>query len=490
MNTPRFTQSLSTCRLLKPCSQMQSMFRVMSGPIAGSCRSFYHFHGDPRQVVRVPSPMSVARLKKMDYKINGMMEMRDITAAERIKHFNLRKTRAEIMRDAGHKVQEVDYPPMTIAEMLAWTEFPRLVKKELLKQLYDSGFFRTDEPQCYFNEKSITLLLEEHAVLQQILNHHLLSPHAEKIIAWLKSISIGLPDWMYFANTEGLCLGESPVLDDRPIRLIWKARFVERQAETAAAVKQAIELGEVPLIYLQGSDEGRADWGETNKKGVWIGFHSSRTDPGLYNKVLRCMTALECPQRPSKIVEVTVREEIDGIPNLRHTFYHKDLTALFVPGTSAERNDTVALITDCVTPESLVRLKEAEVDVTPIPLEEGLMQGLNSVLLWGQSHGGAPGTKSVALMPPGCPTLQKCVESRGWQVAPLEFGSPAGGGNWECETNYALDGFPALKPTEQDMYARFGNRVLERFNLDKEFKFISSSDLQGMDWILDMHLDK
>jgi hypothetical protein len=434
--------------------------------------------------------MSVARLKKMDYKINGMMEMRDITAEERVKHFNLRKTRAEIMRDAGHRVQEVDYPPMTIAEMLAWTEFPRLVKKELLKQLYESGFFRFEEPQCYFNEKSITLLLEEQSVLGHILNHHTLNPHAERIIAWLKSISIGLPDWMYFANTEGLGLGESPVLDDRPIRLIWKARHVERQAETAAAVKQALELGEVPLIYLQGSDEGRADWGETNRKGVWIGFHSSRTDPDLYNKVLKCMTAFEIANRPSKIVEVTVREEIEGIPNLRQTFYHKDLTALYVPGAVAEGNGTVAVIVDAVTSESLERLKDAKVDVTPIPLEEGLQQGLNSVLLWGQSHGGAPGTQSVALMPPGCPVLQECVESRGWQIAPLEFGSPAGGGNWECETNYALEGFPALQLTEQDMYARFGNRVLERFNLDREFKFISASDMQGMDWVLDWHLEK
>merc|ERR1719356_860174 len=123
------------------------MCGAMPGAAVGSVRSFYHFHGDARQVVRVPSPMSVARLKKMDYKINGMMEMRDITADERIKHFNLRKKRAEIMRDAGHKVQEVDYPPMTIAEMLAWTELPRDVKTELLKQLSNSGFFRTDEPQ-------------------------------------------------------------------------------------------------------------------------------------------------------------------------------------------------------------------------------------------------------------------------------------------------------------------------------------------------------
>ena len=43
-------------------------------------RGFYHFHGREEQVVRVPSPLSVARLTKMDYKINGMMELRDITA--------------------------------------------------------------------------------------------------------------------------------------------------------------------------------------------------------------------------------------------------------------------------------------------------------------------------------------------------------------------------------------------------------------------------
>ena len=38
-------------------------------------RGFYHMHGNPQQVVRVPSPLSVARLTKMDYKINGMMEV-------------------------------------------------------------------------------------------------------------------------------------------------------------------------------------------------------------------------------------------------------------------------------------------------------------------------------------------------------------------------------------------------------------------------------
>ena len=44
-------------------------------------RGFYHMHGDPNQVVRVPSPLSVARLTKMDYKINGMMEVGSLCAS-------------------------------------------------------------------------------------------------------------------------------------------------------------------------------------------------------------------------------------------------------------------------------------------------------------------------------------------------------------------------------------------------------------------------
>ena len=274
-------------------------------------------------------------------------------------------------------------------------------------------------------------------------------------------------------------------MDDRPVRLIWKARHIERQAETGAAVRQALDLGEVPIIYLKGSDEGRADWGETNKPGTWIGFHSSRTDPKLYDAVQRLLRALDIDKGPREIVKVEVKKEIPEIPDLQNTFYHKDLTCLYVPGPVNEASSTVALIEDAVTPESIQRLKDAGVHITPIPMEEGLQQGLNSVLLWGQQHGGAPGTKSIALMPPNCPTLRDCVESRGFQIQPLEFGSPAGGGNWECETNFALSGYPKLQPEAQEIYARMGNKLLKRANLDAHFRFICSSDLQGFSWSLD-----
>jgi len=80
-------------------------------------RSFYHYHGHPNVVVRVPSPNTTARLKRMDYKINGMMEQRPITSAERVLHFRLRRQRAAIMRQAGHNVQEVDFPPLSIHEV-------------------------------------------------------------------------------------------------------------------------------------------------------------------------------------------------------------------------------------------------------------------------------------------------------------------------------------------------------------------------------------
>ena len=88
-------------------------------------------------------------------------------------------------------------------------------------------------------------------------------------------------------------------------------------------------------------------------------------------------------------------------------------------------------------------------------------------------------------MPPNCPTLAAAVEARGFELKPLEFGSPAGGGNWECETNFALGGFPPLLPEAQEIYARMGNRLLKRANLDGHFRFICSSDLDGFDWSLD-----
>ena len=462
-------------------------------------RTFYHFHGNPKQVVRVPSPLSVARLTKMGYKINGMMELRDITATERIKHLHLRRRRSKIIEEHGHRVQEVDFPVLQVSELAAWTEFSAEVKSTLLAQLEIAGLVQDQ----VLSRPVMSLLLEEEATLAEITSHPVLQPQKENIERWLNSIAIGLPDWMYFANTEGLALGQSELIDDRPVRLIWKARHIERQAETAAAVRQALSIGEVPIIYLKGSDEGRADWGETNVPGTWIGFHSSRTDPALYDSVQRLLRALEVHGRsvPRKVVEVEVKKEIPGLPDLQNTFYHKDLTCLYVPGTASHHSSrgsrrsgeksgegsgsTVALVRDAVTPESIARLEAAGVDVTPIPLDEGLAQGLNSVLLWGEGHGGAQGTSSVALMPPGCPILSETVSSRGFRVKPLEFGSPAGGGNWECETNFALNGFSPLLPEAQKIYARMGNRLLERANLDGHFRFICSSDLQGFSWSLD-----
>jgi hypothetical protein len=360
-------------------------------------RTFYHFHGSKNQVIRVPSPLSVARLTKMDYKINGMMELREITAGERIKHFHLRQRRSELIRSAGHTVQEVDFPVLQVSEFMAWTEFSSKVKGVLAARLEGAGLLQNQ----ILSRGMMSLLLEEKVTLAEITSHPTLQPHMDYIERWLNSIAIGLPDWMYFANTEGLALGQSQLIDDRPIRLIWKARHIERQAETGAAVRQALDLGEMPIIYLQGSDEGRADWGETNVPGTWIGFHSSRTDPALYESVQRLLRSLEISEgsgssppsggsAPRRIVEVEVKKEIPGLPDLQNTFYHKDLTCLYIPGSlggaaaAGGLGGTVALVTDAVTAESTERLRAAGVDVTPIPLQEGLAQGLNSVLLWGE----------------------------------------------------------------------------------------------------------
>ena len=87
--------------------------------------------------------------------------------------------------------------------------------------------------------------------------------------------------------------------------------------------------------------------------------------------------------------------------------------------------------------------------------------------------------------PPSQPDQMEVVKRRGFEVAPLEFGSPAGGGNWECETNFALRGFEPMTPEAQEVYARMGNRLLQRANLDTHFRFISASDLDGFEWSLD-----
>lgn len=100
---------------------------------------------------------------------------------------------------------------------------------------------------------------------------------------------------------EGLALGQSPVMDNRPVRLIWKPRHIERQAETAAAILQSLSLGEVPVISTRGTDEGRADWGETNVPGLWIGLDSSRTDVQLYRQVCDLTKALLVKTLPNAL---------------------------------------------------------------------------------------------------------------------------------------------------------------------------------------------
>eukprot|EP00457_Paulinella_chromatophora_P005788 gb/GEZN01005805.1/.p1 GENE.gb/GEZN01005805.1/~~gb/GEZN01005805.1/.p1 ORF type:complete len:502 (-),score=46.72 gb/GEZN01005805.1/:181-1686(-) len=463
--------------------------RIMQGSSSVTQkRFFYHFHGNPNGVVRVPSPTSVARLTIMDYKINGMMEVRPIAAAERVEHLRLRRERARIMRTAGHTVQEVRFPLMSLRQSLAWTEFPHAVKSVLLDEIKATDF--VDDVDCIINEPAIQLMMEEEKEITRVLEHPTLRPWTPKIRAFLSSLATGLPDWMFFANTEGLSLGISPLIDDRPCKLIWKPRHIERQGETAGAIRQSLEAGEVPLIYLHGSDEGRADWGQTNRDGLWIGVRSSRTDPELYSKVVDLTEALKVSGRPKEIVEVEVKQSMPGFADLRNTFYHKDLMALYIPGPLANPSlSTVAIATEAVTKGSLARLKRYDVDVTPIPTAEALAQGLNCVLLWGEKHGGVKGTHSIALMPPGCPTIKAAIESRGFSVHELSFGSPAGGGNWECETNFTLQGFEPLKPLEQRIYARMGNAILKDWKLDTTFRFICSSDLNGFSWKLDSSLE-
>jgi len=70
-------------------------------------------------------------------------------------------------------------------------------------------------------------------------------------------------------------------------------------------------------------------------------------------------------------------------------------------------------------------------------------------------------------------------------VEALPFGSPSGGGNWECETNFALGGLHPLTADAQAIYARIANNMLKTAKLDSEFQFISSADLEGFGWQLD-----
>lgn len=180
-----------------------------------------------------------------------------------------------------------------------------------------------------------------------------------------------------------------------------------------------------------------------------------------------------------------VKDQIDGISDLKRTFYHKDLTAAFIPGVGGKEKGTVAILQDAVTEESIAQLVQQGVRVTSIPLEEGLRQGMNAVVLWGHKHGGSQFTESIVIMPPGCPVLQKCFEGHGFVVHTLPFGSPSGGGNWECETNFALSGFSPIAPHEQIEFARRGNKLLQLRGLESHFRFICERDLDGFDWTLD-----
>ena len=180
---------VSSAKRLLPPSLLPSL-RLPPPRLPPPRRTFYHFHGDPRQVIRVPSPLSVARLTKMDYKINGMMELRDITPEERIKHLHLRKRRSELIRAAGHEVQEVDFPVLQVSEFMAWTEFPPEVKSILAGRLEGAGLLQNQ----ILSRGMMSLLLEEEEILADITSHPALSPHTDYIQRWLNSIAIGLPD--------------------------------------------------------------------------------------------------------------------------------------------------------------------------------------------------------------------------------------------------------------------------------------------------------
>lgn len=164
----------------------------------GAVRNFYHFHGKNNALIRVPAPEEASRLKYMDYSINNLMEMRSISAQERITHFKLRKERARIMRSAGHAVDEVAFPNPTLARMISWTELNSDVKKELVKTLVHTGFVQRD---VFPTEGLVDMLLGDAESVASIRENPILAPFADQIFKILKALAAGLPDWMFFANT-------------------------------------------------------------------------------------------------------------------------------------------------------------------------------------------------------------------------------------------------------------------------------------------------
>lgn len=435
--------------------------------------SFYHFHGDPNQMITVPSPKSADLLKIMPHNLNHFMEQRIITDKERKLHRILRHERALVLEQAGHTVKHLDFPNhFTLKDWLAPVFVPQHLKT--FTQQWCQSHHLLDPSGKLDGDR---FLKQRDTLIAQLAQESTLSAtEKEQVDTLITAVACNLPDWMFFANTLGLNLSISPKLDDTPIRLLPHFRFLERQPELRASLQHCIDSGALPVV-AKTADEGRADWGETNIPGLWMGIQSSRTDPHLYDNIMKLTQALTTEDGPKELVRVEIKKSHPGYPDcdLQRVFYHKDLVASYIPGTE-EQPSAVALVTDAVTPESIARLEKQGVNIVPIPIEEGFKHALNTVVVWGEAHGGAPSTDSIAIMPTDCPTMCTALEQRGFAVKEMNFGSQTGGGNWECETAYELDGHPPLKAPELKSLGDRGNALLEEHNLAEHFKFLTSTE--------------
>ena len=161
------------------------------------------------------------------------------------------------------------------------------------------------------------------------------SPSKKKnIIDILNSISSRIPDAIYLANA-GLNLGKSSVLGNKNVFVIQSPRKVERQVENAFTRALSIQMGSFP-IEMKRIYEGMADSVTAlvnfngQKKRVLIGFNSSRSDPKVYQDVVKVARALKVvPEFPQDVVVLEVNRLM-----LEHA-YHMDLAMLALPNSKA-----------------------------------------------------------------------------------------------------------------------------------------------------------
>ena len=201
-----------------------------------------------------------------------------------------------------------------------------------------------------FNEESIeitgnAIMKHYNQILNAVKTDKYLSsvPSAKKI---LNSMSSGIPDAIYLANA-GLNLGKSPLLNNKSIFIIQSPHMVERQVENAFTRALSIQMGNFP-IEMEKVYEGMADSvtalvninGE--KKKVFLGFNSSRSNPKVYRDIINLATVLRVvPEFPKDVVILEVND------NMQEHAYHMDVALLTLPngGVCVGQGNAIIMLT-------------------------------------------------------------------------------------------------------------------------------------------------